>query len=70
MNDVLGYHNWVWRCGKGDNISFWDDRWVGNQSFKSLFPDLFALDVDNKAKVSESYASWMAVKYIGTFFFL
>lgn len=55
VDDVLGYHNWVWRCGKGDNISFWDDRWVGNQSFKSLFPALFALVVDNKAKVSESY---------------
>ena len=44
-------------CGVAvkENISFWDDRWVGNQSFKSLFPALFALAVDNKAKVSESY---------------
>ncbi|GKG42540.1 hypothetical protein Tco_0476838, partial [Tanacetum coccineum] len=56
MNEVLCYHNWVWHCDKGDKISFWHDRWVGVESLKFMFPVLFSLALDDKAKVSESYA--------------
>ncbi|PNX67260.1 ribonuclease H, partial [Trifolium pratense] len=41
------------RVGNGNNIEFWNFKWFGSQAFNSLFPDLFAKEVNKLATVSE-----------------
>ncbi|PNX99941.1 cysteine-rich receptor-like protein kinase, partial [Trifolium pratense] len=41
------------RVGNGDNIDFWNFKWFGSQAFYSLFPDLYAKEVNKFATVSE-----------------
>jgi hypothetical protein len=31
------------QLGNGQNISFWEDRWLGNSTLKELYPSLFAI---------------------------
>ena len=56
------------KVGKGDRVRFWEDRWEGEDSLKSLFPSLFRLStlhcrpivdfVDQTRLQEEGYTSW------------
>jgi hypothetical protein len=31
------------QLGNGQNVRFWEDRWLGNSTLKELYPTLFAI---------------------------
>ena len=39
--------------GKGDNTTFWSDRWNGTTPLKLLFPDLFAIETNKNCVVAD-----------------
>jgi hypothetical protein len=39
--------------GDGDNIGFWNFRWLGNQSLCNLFPNLYEKEISKDALVSD-----------------
>ncbi|KAL9690818.1 hypothetical protein QQ045_011229 [Rhodiola kirilowii] len=41
------------KLGRGNEISFWDDVWLGVKSFKDQYPKLYTLALDNQLKVGE-----------------
>ena len=43
--------------GKGNNIRFWEDIWVGDSSLASRFPRLYSVSCNNNALIS-SLVSW------------
>jgi hypothetical protein len=43
--------------GSGDSVSFWLDQWCEEGVLKGLFPDIFSIAQDKRAKVS-TYLSW------------
>jgi hypothetical protein len=43
--------------GLGDSVSFWLDQWCEEGVLKGLFPDIFRIAQDKRAKVS-NYLSW------------
>jgi hypothetical protein len=43
--------------GSGDSVSFWLDEWCEEGVLKGLFPDIFSIAQDKRAKVS-NYLSW------------
>ena len=48
----------VWKVGSGDKVRFWEDAWAGNSSFKTLFPRLFSISLNQGQKVEE-VGSWV-----------
>ncbi|KAL9672015.1 hypothetical protein QQ045_009589 [Rhodiola kirilowii] len=44
----------ILKLGRGNELSFWEDAWAGDKSFRELYPKLFLLAEDGKAKVGES----------------
>nr|GFC00582.1 RNA-directed DNA polymerase, eukaryota, reverse transcriptase zinc-binding domain protein [Tanacetum cinerariifolium] len=40
------------KLGNGNNISFWEDHWIGGSSLKTLFPRLYALKNIKHASVN------------------
>lgn len=49
---------WFWsnlfqRLGDGNNISFWNDCWVGDKLLRELFPRLYHLSTNIEGKVCE-----------------
>lgn len=38
--------------GMGENVSFWDDIWLGNEKLSTKFPNLFSLILDKEASVA------------------
>ena len=41
------------RVGNGIKTSFWEDKWLGNFSLKSIFPEMHDLAVNKQASVAE-----------------
>lgn len=41
---------WV---GRGDDILFWFDQWIGNMTLKIAFPKIYRMDKKKRCKVSE-----------------
>ena len=39
--------------GDGSHILFWHDKWTGDNSFKSLYPQLFVCSTNKEACISE-----------------
>jgi len=35
-----------WKEGRGDKVKFWEDVWVRNSNFKTQFPILFSLSLN------------------------
>ena len=36
----------VWKVGRGDKVRFWEDVRAGNSSFKTLFPRLYSISLN------------------------
>jgi len=43
----------AWKVGVGNKARFWEDVWVGRTNFKSLFPRLYSLSINQGQKVHE-----------------
>ncbi|KAD2392846.1 hypothetical protein E3N88_39823 [Mikania micrantha] len=43
------------KVGKGDQVRFWIDKWLGNDSFDKLFPSLFNKEVSKSCTIKERY---------------
>lgn len=41
------------KLGNGSQVSFWNEKWVGTNCLKDIFPRLFQLAVHKDAKVAE-----------------
>ena len=41
------------RVGNGIKTSFWEDKWLGNFSVKSIFPEMHDLAVNKQLSVAE-----------------
>ncbi|XP_058774883.1 uncharacterized protein LOC131649149 [Vicia villosa] len=60
--------------GNGNDILFWDSIWLGNQTIRSSFPDLYDLSTKKLSSVGEIYLeqgdsySWHADRVIGRSF--
>jgi len=39
--------------GDGTRIHFWNDKWIGDNTLKSLYPKLYVYSVDKEACISE-----------------
>lgn len=39
--------------GNGQNVGFWDNRWIGNKPLKGNFPRLYNMYFDKNKSVSE-----------------
>lgn len=48
----LFMENIKYHIGLGERIIFWIDRWVGDRSLATQFPDLFKCVVDKEANVN------------------
>ncbi|XP_071688855.1 uncharacterized protein [Rutidosis leptorrhynchoides] len=48
--------SFVRNIGNGDNTSFWNDLWIGNNCLSSLFPRLFRLDARTNVTVKNVVA--------------
>lgn len=48
MDVVLVKH-----MGKGDNILFWSDQWIGTQPLKLVFPALYQLERYKTCRISD-----------------
>ncbi|GKD38166.1 hypothetical protein Tco_1258373 [Tanacetum coccineum] len=44
------------KLGNGENTLFWEDIWLGDSSFKTKFPRLFALEIYKGISVAEKMA--------------
>lgn len=44
-----------YKLGSGREISFWEDKWIGEVPLKVLFRNLFSLAVDPRGKVVDHY---------------
>ncbi|GKA17132.1 hypothetical protein Tco_0696969 [Tanacetum coccineum] len=40
------------KIGNGENTSFWDDKWLDDEAFKSLFTRLYALETCKSIRVA------------------
>lgn len=40
------------RLGNGNDIRFWSDTWVAEDSLDKLFPRLYSISMEKEAKVS------------------
>ncbi|GJS39436.1 RNA-directed DNA polymerase, eukaryota, reverse transcriptase zinc-binding domain protein [Tanacetum coccineum] len=47
------------KLGNGNNISFWEDHWIGDNSLKDLYPRLYALENNKHVTVSVKLADDM-----------
>lgn len=45
------------KAGRGDKISFWEDRWVGEHAFSIIFPRLYHLSSSHYTLIS-SFLLW------------
>ncbi|XP_060216840.1 uncharacterized protein LOC132644271 [Lycium barbarum] len=41
------------KVGNGLKVSFWDDKWIGHEPLKQLYPDLYTLCLQQQATVAE-----------------
>ncbi|KAL9675754.1 hypothetical protein QQ045_003960 [Rhodiola kirilowii] len=41
------------KLGRGNEISFWEDVWIGDKTIRDQYPKLYQLVVDNQKKVGE-----------------
>ncbi|KAE8704873.1 hypothetical protein F3Y22_tig00110435pilonHSYRG00103 [Hibiscus syriacus] len=41
------------KAGKGEDVQFWNDVWLGDVPLKSLFPRLYVLSINKSGKVKE-----------------
>ena len=55
-------HQLAWRLGSGDKAKFWEDVWIGNSNFKTLYPRLFSLSLNPGLKVNE-VGEWVDVAW-------
>ena len=61
MKEVWGSKGWgrnfedafKWKIGNGEEISFWEDCWVGDEALKNVYLRLFSLSSCKDAKVVE-----------------
>lgn len=44
------------KFGNGNNILFWSDIWMGNESFKSRFLDLYRCSTNKRGKATKFYS--------------
>ncbi|XP_020264999.1 uncharacterized protein LOC109840677 [Asparagus officinalis] len=50
-NEVF-LHNIEWKLGTGDNIRFWEDKWLGANSLASLYPSLYKLSFSTNVSIN------------------
>ena len=43
----------VSKVGRGDKVRFWEEVWASNSSFKTLFPRLYSISLNQGQKVEE-----------------
>lgn len=41
------------KVANGQSISFWEDNWLGNDSLRHLYPDLYILNQQQRANINE-----------------
>jgi hypothetical protein len=46
----LGYR---WRVGKGNNVRFWEDLWVGNSSLAILYWKLYCIVNEQNKSIAD-----------------
>ena len=39
--------------GEGTRIRFWHDRWIGDNTLKDLYPEIYVFSAVNDARISE-----------------
>ncbi|GJR45763.1 hypothetical protein Tco_1313866 [Tanacetum coccineum] len=44
------------KLGNGDNISFWNDNWIGGNTLKNLYPRIYALENSKQVTVCAKLA--------------
>jgi hypothetical protein len=45
------------QLGNGQNVSFWEDRWLGNSTLKELYPSLFAITSKKHISVASIFST-------------
>ncbi|XP_020265598.1 uncharacterized protein LOC109841134 [Asparagus officinalis] len=55
-NAVLSFkdaflHNVKWSIGSGDNVRFWEDKWIGYNTLASIFPESYRLALSSNVSV-------------------
>ena len=53
------------RVGNGNNVRFWEDKWLGDNSLQELFPSLFRLSV-LKAQPISAFLDGPSTQVAGT----
>ncbi|GKC08938.1 RNA-directed DNA polymerase, eukaryota, reverse transcriptase zinc-binding domain protein [Tanacetum coccineum] len=44
------------KLGNGNNISFWNDKWIGDNTLQNLFPRIYALENNKQVSISMKLA--------------
>ncbi|GJV63032.1 hypothetical protein Tco_1473860, partial [Tanacetum coccineum] len=44
------------KLGNGNNISFWNDNWIGGNTLKNLYPHIYALENSKQVTVCAKFA--------------
>lgn len=57
-NGTSGSDDWFWhglerRIGDGGKTKFWEDVWVGDCAFKTLFPRLYSLNLTKEYNIKD-----------------
>ena len=44
------------KVGRGNKVSFWKDKWCGEETLRDRFPQLYCMSVSREASVSDFLA--------------
>lgn len=81
VNNVYGVSVWktirnLWqifsnkinhRVGNGQKIFFWQDNWMGQQPLKTMYPDIFIINQQQKATINEVWSVQGGISPLGDY---